>query len=217
MKPVLKLWYSSTGKLRLLKEWVECPPEKLSIYADLASYSSWERKIARIKSESLPIMNAAEVKTHIFGVLTYDSFHDLPSAAWEERKVLSVKKDEYHGGDIGNTYTSAFIHLPKAENSAHGYTEGSEYPYRDVVRKAIFECQSNSHVVSVHDANRKVKELDAANKRIAELEAWKRQELELTQPIIGYCQNDENAKRLGIAIGSSIFKRVLEILKEYNQ
>jgi hypothetical protein len=62
----------------------------------------------------------------------------------------------------------------------------------------------------------KEEQLDAANKRIAELEEWKRQELELTQPIIGYCQNDENAKRLGIAIGSSIFKRVLEILKEYN-
>jgi hypothetical protein len=62
----------------------------------------------------------------------------------------------------------------------------------------------------------KEEQLDAANKRIAELEEWKRQELELTQPIIGYCQNDENAKRLGIAKGSSIFKRVLEILKEYN-
>jgi len=57
--------------------------------------------------------------------------------------------------------------------------------------------------------NRNLKE------RWNELEFWKKQELLIWGPVLNYCHNDENAKRLGIGPGQSISTRILEILKEY--
>jgi len=56
-------------------------------------------------------------------------------------------------------------------------------------------------------------QLAAANKRIAELEQWKSDEMYIWLPIITYCQDDKNARRLGIGLGQRISTRVLEILK----
>jgi hypothetical protein len=53
---------------------------------------------------------------------------------------------------------------------------------------------------------------------LSELESlweWKRQALEVFSPINDYCQNYDNARRLGIQLGDSINKRVLEILAAY--
>lgn len=62
----------------------------------------------------------------------------------------------------------------------------------------------------------KVREqLDAANNRIKELEQWKQEEILVFGRILDYCQDDENAKRLGIGLGQSISTRIIEILKDY--
>ena len=66
-----------------------------------------------------------------------------------------------------------------------------------------------------HNATHELQDqLAAANKRIKELEQWQQEELIVWGPILDYCQDEANAKRLGIRLGDSISTRVLEILKE---
>jgi hypothetical protein len=211
MRPVLKLWYSSTGELRLLKEPLPNDPiqEKYGwINGGLEEQSGWSIEggeeayfealrtyplaIERIKRESLLIVNAAEIlKWHSNQKdresMWLDTFHDLPGAAW----------GEYYEGD---KIVGAFIHLPKAENSISIMIES------DGTRS--FHNPDNP-------APDPIEQLAAADKRIAELEQFKKEQLLVWSPVRNYCQDDDNAKRLGISIGDSISKRILEILKEY--
>jgi hypothetical protein len=56
--------------------------------------------------------------------------------------------------------------------------------------------------------------LSMLSARIKDLEQWQQEELIVWGPILDYCQDDKNAKRLGIVLGQSISTRVLEILKK---
>jgi hypothetical protein len=133
--------------------------------------------------------------------------------------------------------------VKKQENAAHVYTEGSEIDpdryvgYCPKCNAAIktniqgneigkHDCKPNGIPLWIIEYNDKqytsgagkaikilIDQLAAANKRIAELEQWQQEELYVWGPILDYCQNDKNAKRLGIGLGQSISKRVLEILK----
>jgi hypothetical protein len=126
MNKVAKLWYTESGELRLLKEWENAPPEKISAYAEMASYNGWKKRIERIKSESLAVVNVDEVMMgYVFkDELKRDSFHDLPGATWTQ----TVN---------GYEHEVALIHLPKADNSTDSDIGSLNYPGRDIVRKAI--------------------------------------------------------------------------------
>lgn len=66
------------------------------------------------------------------------------------------------------------------------------------------------------DVIRELRDIAATGaKRIEELEQWKKEELFVWGPILDYCYDESNAKRLGIGLGQSISTRILEILKEY--
>jgi hypothetical protein len=153
-----------------------------------------------------------ELYVHNLGVVTLSKQQHGTDTVWVE----------WDGGRTNVPKDSIFARIVPKDNGAMSYTEGMETQVTDItmVRPEYPLNRKEWNGVDFTDPHsyedKLRRDLVEAQKRIAELEEWKRQELELTQPIIGYCQNDENAKRLGIAIGSSIFKRVLEILKEYN-
>jgi hypothetical protein len=53
-----------------------------------------------------------------------------------------------------------------------------------------------------------------AAKDVGSLEQWKKEAMLAWSPLINYCHDSKNGKRLGIGLGQSIPTRVLEILKE---
>jgi len=69
--------------------------------------------------------------------------------------------------------------------------------------------QNLDRVLNIED------QLIVANKRIKELEQWQKGQLFVWGPIFAYCDDESNAKRLGIGLGESISARILEILKAY--
>jgi hypothetical protein len=130
MNEVKKLWYNSLGELRMLKEWEDAPPEKMSAYAEMASYNGWKKRMERFKSDSLPVVNDRDneisqaVRDHHGAPLTFESFYDLPGATWEEKEV---QYDE-----SGNMRDVAFIHLSKDRGA------GDDYPVIEQASEKAF-------------------------------------------------------------------------------
>lgn len=79
----------------------------------------------------------------------------------------------------------------------------------------ITEDEFSEAMRTINDAHL-TEQLDAANARIKELEQWKKEAMEVMGPIIDYCHDHKNTKRLGLSLGDSITDRVLEILKNFN-
>jgi hypothetical protein len=123
MKPVVKLWYSETGELRLLKEWPDL--NGLHYY-----HSQAQLNRIKFKFESLPVVNAEEVMAgYVFKEeLKRDSYHDMPGATWEKRyqrdfsntkesvRFEEVTKEQYefnktNGLTAYAQHIAAFIHL----------------------------------------------------------------------------------------------------------
>jgi len=141
MNEVKKLWYTETGEIRLMKEWIEEPSKPGSwahqeffedYYDDMAKY---HKSMDRIKSESLPVVNYEDVVTFMhsadksfkgntgdFVTANMDTFHDLTGATWEEVSICHrgscVHSDAgyYADGMPGESCSAekyAEIHLPK--------------------------------------------------------------------------------------------------------
>jgi len=135
------------------------------------------------------------------------SFEDLDSTDEDYRTVARLKKAENAAmlDSAGEQIPAGYTQCP----TCHG--SGELIPDVDC-RK----CEGSGYVPqnAEPDPRDLLKEhLDVAKARIKELEQWQQEELIVWGPVLDYCQDEANAKRLGIGLGQSISTRVLEILK----
>jgi len=240
MNEVKKLWYTSEGELRLLKEWSERPVFTSDFikycvnddcaYSERDAIDLYDRHIARIKSESLPVVNAVDVAFSLghTGKVIKDKYFDLPGATWEERyqrdfsstykdvRFESVTKEQYesnekHGLKAYAQRTVAFIHLPKTSDDPVERGAGDDYQVIDTSDRYIPQQTSDGQEMrnKIRSLNA---ELAAAHKRIEKLEAWKESEMSIWNPVLNYVQ--DNADGLGIQPGAQISKYILRLLQE---
>lgn len=184
-------------------------------------FEDYEKSLEKAKAESIPI-EGFDAFTHAPGIiLEPETFvnADLgfvevvrkwirPDGTWADHQpnrfskritVGRVKKQE-------NETLSEYVNRCECELFVEKYFGlPPKFAEKDLVPGADY-----GQLVNLLSMFRD-EQLAAANKRISELEQWKKDQLYIWGPIFAYC--DENADRLGIGLGQSISKRVLEILK----
>lgn len=187
------------------------------------------------KAEAVYFENLAEVTVLINEYIKPNTFIEIDAEVEVELQMrgaftdwVPFDSDEYRGQP---TRDIARIKKQQQQDSgAHSFTEAHGViapvnPHVAIGWKQVEPLTFGEEMEQIRrygqDMQRENAELKAklenADKRIKELEQWQQEELIVWGPVLDYCQDDNNTKRLGIGLGQSISTRVLEILKEYNQ
>lgn len=172
--------------------------------------------LAKAKEESVPAEDQYYLKRHLLELVDFTPNHVVDDL-W---KGSRFKPD---------TFVEVDEEILKPVNSAMSFTEGSDPGVGKYYEKAHGSDPEGEAFNSGLDKTLNIgQQLEAANKtndelstyldatlkRVKELEQWKKEQLLVFGPILDYCHDEANAKRLGIGLGQSISTRILEILKD---
>lgn len=178
-------------------------PEEPEYYT-LGGVSSYNEALAQAKQESVPVENQTVLYPTINACTTPDTFIEF------DGEFEFVKQHRASPTSTWFDYMGDHPAGPRCEQRTVARLKKAEKPQVSAVTGSGMYFPERQ----ISDLRA---QLSAAEKRCKELEEWKKGALLVMSPIIDYCQDSEHSERLGMRLGQSITKRVLEILETYNQ
>jgi hypothetical protein len=143
-------------------------------------------------------------------IAEWESKHELPQRR-KKIKVARIKKQESQYNYTDGGYVPPDTIVPVNQHVAIGWDQAPPPEQLRTCEPLTFGEEMEQIRRYGQDMQRENAELKAKlEKAEGNLKSW---EL-LWGPVIDYCQNSSNARRLGIKPGDSISKRILEIIQE---